>query len=61
MGDDEGEVIQREAGRAAQLADHGGALVRTSCRRIKLAMASGFPCQPEFALANLSSTMPSGS
>ena len=30
-----------------------GALVRTSCRRIKLAMASGFPCQPEFALAHL--------
>ena len=30
-----------------------GALVRTSCRRVKLAMASGFPCQPEFALAHL--------
>jgi hypothetical protein len=30
-----------------------GALVRTSCRRIKLAMASGFPGQPEFALAYL--------
>jgi hypothetical protein len=30
-----------------------GARVRTSCRRIKLAMASGFPCQPEFALAHL--------
>ena len=30
-----------------------GALVRTSCRRVKLAMASGFPCKPEFALAHL--------
>jgi len=30
-----------------------GALVRMSCRRIKLAMASAFPCQPEFALAHL--------
>jgi Transposase DDE domain group 1 len=30
-----------------------GALVRTSCRRVKLAMASAFPCQPEFALAHL--------
>jgi hypothetical protein len=29
-----------------------GALVRTSCRRVKLAMASAFPCQPEFALAH---------
>src|SRR5207342_1487169 len=26
-----------------------GALVRTSCRRIKLAMASAYPCQPEYA------------
>jgi Transposase DDE domain group 1 len=30
-----------------------GALVRTSCRRIKLAMASAFPCQAEYALAHL--------
>jgi hypothetical protein len=30
-----------------------GALVRLSCRRIKLAMASAFPCQPEYALAHL--------
>jgi hypothetical protein len=30
-----------------------GALVRTSCRRVKLAMATAFPCQPEFALAYL--------
>jgi hypothetical protein len=30
-----------------------GALVRTSCRRIKLAMASAFPCQGEYALAHL--------
>jgi hypothetical protein len=29
-----------------------GALVRTSCRRVKIAMASAFPCQPEFALAH---------
>jgi Transposase DDE domain group 1 len=29
-----------------------GALVRTSCRRVKLAMATAFPCQPEFALAH---------
>jgi len=28
-----------------------GALVRTSVRRVKVAMASGHPCQPEFALA----------
>jgi hypothetical protein len=30
-----------------------GALVRPSCRRTKLAMASAFPCQPEYALAHL--------
>ena len=30
-----------------------GALVRISCRRIKLAMASAFPCQQEYALAYL--------
>jgi hypothetical protein len=30
-----------------------GALVRVSCRRIKLAMASAFPCQSEYALAHL--------
>jgi Transposase DDE domain group 1 len=30
-----------------------GALVRISCRRIKLAMASAFPCQAEYALAHL--------
>lgn len=30
-----------------------GALVRVSCRRVKVAMASAFPCQPEFALAHL--------
>jgi hypothetical protein len=30
-----------------------GALVRVSCRRIKLAMASAFPCQQEYALAHL--------
>jgi hypothetical protein len=30
-----------------------GALVRTSCRRVKIAMASAFPCQSEFALAHL--------
>jgi hypothetical protein len=30
-----------------------GALVRTSCRRVKVAMATAFPCQPEFALAHL--------
>ena len=30
-----------------------GALVRRSVRRIKFAMASGFPCQTEFALAHL--------
>jgi len=30
-----------------------GALVRISCRRIKLAMASAFPCQDEYALAHL--------
>jgi hypothetical protein len=30
-----------------------GALVRISCRRIKLAMASAFPCQQEYALAQL--------
>ena len=30
-----------------------GALVRISCRRIKLAMASAFPCQQEYALAHL--------
>jgi hypothetical protein len=29
-----------------------GALVRTSCRRVKIAMASAFPYQPEFALAH---------
>jgi hypothetical protein len=30
-----------------------GALVRTSCRRLKVAMASAFPCQAEYALAHL--------
>jgi hypothetical protein len=30
-----------------------GALVRISCRRVKLAMASAFPCQAEYALAHL--------
>jgi Transposase DDE domain group 1 len=30
-----------------------GALVRISCRRVKLAMASAFPCQQEYALAHL--------
>jgi hypothetical protein len=30
-----------------------GALVRISCRRIRLAMASAFPCQAEYALAHL--------
>jgi hypothetical protein len=30
-----------------------GALVRTSCRRLKVAMASAFPCQSEYALAHL--------
>ena len=30
-----------------------GALVKISCRRVKLAMASAFPCQPEYALAHL--------
>jgi Transposase DDE domain group 1 len=30
-----------------------GALVRTSCRRVKIAMASAFSCQSEFALAHL--------
>ena len=30
-----------------------GALVRQSVRRIKFAMASGFPCQTEFALARI--------
>lgn len=30
-----------------------GALVKISCRRIKIAMASAFPCQPEYALAHL--------
>ena len=30
-----------------------GALVRTSCRRIKLAMASAYPCQAEYALTHL--------
>jgi hypothetical protein len=30
-----------------------GALVRISCRRIKLAMTSAFPCQQEYALAHL--------
>ncbi len=30
-----------------------GALVRISCRRVKLAMASAFPCQPEYVLAHL--------
>lgn len=30
-----------------------GALVRLGCRRIKLAMASAFPCQAEYALAHL--------
>ena len=30
-----------------------GALVRRSVRRIKFAMASGFPCQNEFALAHI--------
>jgi hypothetical protein len=29
-----------------------GALVRTSFRRVKVAMATAFPCQPEFALAH---------
>jgi hypothetical protein len=30
-----------------------GALVRISCRRIKLAMTSAFPCQAEYALAHV--------
>src|SRR3954464_15285465 len=30
-----------------------GALVRISCRRVKFAMASAFPCQAEYALAHL--------
>ena len=30
-----------------------GALVKISCRRVKLAMASAFPCQAEYALAHL--------
>ena len=30
-----------------------GALVRCSVRRIKFAMASGFPCQTAFALAHI--------
>jgi len=30
-----------------------GALVKVSCRRIKLAMASAFPCQTELTLAHL--------
>jgi hypothetical protein len=30
-----------------------GALVRVSCRRVKVAMASAFPCQAEYALAHL--------
>jgi hypothetical protein len=30
-----------------------GALIRLSCRRVKLAMASAFPCQSEYALAHL--------
>jgi hypothetical protein len=30
-----------------------GALVKISCRRIKLAMASAFPCQQEYALAHI--------
>jgi Transposase DDE domain group 1 len=30
-----------------------GALVKISCRRIKLAMASAFPCQQEYALAHV--------
>ncbi len=30
-----------------------GALVRGSVRRSKFAMASGFPCQNEFALAHI--------
>ena len=30
-----------------------GALVRVSCRRVKVAMASAFPCQSEYALAHL--------
>ena len=30
-----------------------GALVRLTCRRIKLAMASAFPWQAEYALAHL--------
>jgi hypothetical protein len=30
-----------------------GALVKISCRRVKLAMASAFPCQQEYALAHL--------
>jgi hypothetical protein len=30
-----------------------GALVKISCRRVKLAMASPFPYQPEYALAHL--------
>ena len=30
-----------------------GALVRISCRRVKLAMASAFPWQAEYALAHL--------
>jgi hypothetical protein len=30
-----------------------GALVKASCRRIKIAMASAFSCQQEYALAHL--------
>ena len=30
-----------------------GALVRVSCRRVKVAMTSAFPCQSEYALAHL--------
>jgi hypothetical protein len=35
-----------------------GALVKISCRRVKVAIASAFPCQPEFALAHLRLTRP---
>ena len=30
-----------------------GASVKISCRRIKIAMASAFPCQQEYALAQV--------
>ena len=35
-----------------------GALVRVTCRRVKIAMASAFPCQPEYALAHLRLAQP---